>query len=346
MDGVSGIRIAMSGGVDSAVAAMLVKQQGYDCIGITMVTDHDTASGDVLDAAAVCKILGFKHEVVDLTDEFRRCVIDYFVNEYLAGRTPNPCVACNKTIKFGLLADYDAGWGYATGHYARCEYDQASGRYLLRAAVCREKDQSYFLYSLTQRQLSGTLFPMGELTKEEARSMAAEAGLPNFARHDSQDICFIPDGDYAGFIERLTGSTGRPGDFVDMQGRVLGTHRGQLHYTIGQRRGLGLALPEPLYVGGRDMEANQIILCTNAELFSNECTASDVSFCSIDEPREGTELRCSAKIRYAHKPQPAHAVWEKGLLHVVFDEPQRAITPGQSVVLYDEDVVLGGGVIL
>ena len=348
--------IAMSGGVDSAVAALLMIQAGYECTGVTMIAgngsnidvplDMSGLLGDAQDAKAVCMKIGIPHETIYLRACFKEKVIDEFVSEYKAGRTPNPCVTCNKCIKFGALLDSLHGAEiYATGHYARTEYDPGSQKWLLKKAADETKDQSYMLYSLNQTQLGRVRFPLGEYTKADVRRIAAENGFEVAGKHDSQDICFIPDGDYAGFIADIDGDTQTPGDFVEKStGRILGRHKGQLHYTIGQRRGLGLALPEPLYVCGRNLEDNTVILCTNNELFTRELTARNINFCSIESPTEGERKRCTAKIRYAHKPAPAEYYIENGMLHITFDEPQRAVTPGQSVVLYDGDVVLGGGI--
>lgn len=357
----------MSGGVDSAVAAFLMKQSGYDCTGVTMVAGNGAEldrplcesglTADADDAKAVCDRLGMKHETVDLRVAFREFVIDDFVNEYKAGRTPNPCVQCNRCIKFGELlrsvekldaAKEPGGYVFATGHYARVERSGEADRWLLIKAADDSKDQSYMLYNLTQEQLAYVRFPLGAMTKAETRQIAEDNGFEVAHKHDSQDICFVPDGDYAGFIGSLIGESGEPGDFVDVKtGRVLGRHKGQLHYTTGQRKGLGLALPAPMYVCGKDVDKNIVYLSDNDTLFSRELTADRVNFCSIERPGNNVRIRCEAKIRYAHKPQPAEAyVTDEGLLRVVFDEPQRAVTAGQSVVLYDGDIVLGGGVIL
>lgn len=357
----------MSGGVDSAVAALLMKQRGYDCTGITMVAGNGMnldvpleKSGflsDAGDARAVCEKLGMAHRMVDLREQFKRFVIDDFVNEYKSGRTPNPCVNCNRQIKFGELLkaikEIDAASGgdgefiYATGHYAVTEWNENEGRWQLKCAADLNKDQTYMLYNLTGEQLSHIVFPLGTFNKADVRQIASDNGLEVAAKHDSQDICFVPDGEYADFIGRICGETEEPGDFVDaVTGKVLGRHKGQMNYTIGQRKGLGLALPAPMYVTGKDIENNRVLLSDNDSLFSRELTAEKVNFCSIERPAEGEHLKCTAKIRYAHKPQPATAYMENGRLKVVFDEPQRAVTPGQSVVLYSADTVLGGGVIL
>lgn len=348
--------IAMSGGVDSSVAAYLCKEAGYDCMGMTMRLYQNDDVGidgktccsldDAEDARSVAFRLGIPFQVFNYTDAFRSCVIERFIAAYERGETPNPCIDCNKYLKFGQIFQRMDALGYdyvATGHYARIV--EKNGRFLLKKGLDESKDQSYVLYALTQEQLARTLFPLGNLTKLAAREIAEAQGFLNARKRDSQDICFVPDGDYAGFMERYTGKRYPPGRFQDTQGTVLGTHKGIVRYTIGQRKGLGLALPCPMYVKEKDMEKNAVILCRNEELFSRSLDARDFNWSALDCP-EGS-LRCEAKIRYKHTQQPA-VVTATGpdTVHIEFDEPQRAICKGQAVVLYDGDTVLGGGTIL
>lgn len=348
--------VAMSGGVDSAVSAFLISQK-HDALGVTMKL-HDESDNliygensccsnqDIADAKSVCNIVGIPHEVHDFGAAFKECVIADFIDCYKNGSTPNPCVVCNKKIKFQELLKMAMKRGFdavATGHYARIEKAE-NGRYLLKKAVDLTKDQSYVLYSLTQDQLAHTLFPLGEMSKAEARDLAESIGFVNARKHDSQDICFIPDGNYVTFIEKTTGETFEKGNFVDINGNVLGVHDGIIKYTIGQRKGLGLALGEPMYVAKKNLEDNTVTLARNSELFATTLTAKNINLIayeSIPSP-----IRIKAKIRYNQKEQPA-TVEQIGedRIKVVFDEPQRAITKGQSVVLYDEDIVVGGGII-
>ena len=349
--------IAMSGGVDSSVAAFLMKQRGWDCTGITLKLfdkDEDEKADrtccsldDVEDARSVCRKIGIPYYVYNFQDSFRDTVVKRFISAYEEGRTPNPCIDCNRFIKFEKLmrrSEELQADCVVTGHYATVEYDEEKGRYLLKKSVDLSKDQSYVLYSLTQYQLSRTVFPLGEMTKEQTRALAEELGLINADKRDSQDICFVPDGDYAGFIERYTGKTYPNGDFVDESGRVLGEHKGIIRYTVGQRKGLGLALPHPMYVKEKNLEENKVVLCDNASLFSRELLANDINLISVDRIDE--PLRVCARVRYNQKEQPA-TVWQldDDTIRVVFDEPQRAATPGQSIVFYDGDTVVGGGVI-
>lgn len=350
--------IAMSGGVDSSVAALLMKEQGYDCIGATMKLfrnedigvprEHSCCSlDDVEDARSVAYKLGIPYYVFNFSDRFREEVIDRFVCAYENGRTPNPCIDCNRYLKFDKLYQRASELGcdcVATGHYARIERDETSGRYMLKKAVDADKDQSYVLYSMSQEQLAHTRFPLGGMTKPEVRRIAEAQGFVNARKHDSQDICFVPDGDYAGFIERYTGKSFEPGNFVDQEGHVLGQHKGIICYTIGQRKGLGLALHEPMYVCRIDPKTNTVVLGRDRDLWSKELTAKDFHWISGEVPT-GTQ-RIKAKIRYRHQEQWANAeITGPDSIHLVFDEPQRAITCGQSVVLYDGDVVVGGGTI-
>ena len=348
--------VAMSGGVDSAVSAYLINKH-HDAIGVTMKL-HDESDNliygensccsnqDIADAKSVCNIVGIEHEVHDFGGAFKECVIADFINCYKNGSTPNPCVVCNKKIKFQELLKMATNRGYdavATGHYARIERAE-NGRYLLKKAVDLTKDQSYVLYSLTQEQLTHTIFPLGEISKSDARELAESLGFVNARKHDSQDICFIPDGNYVSFIERITGETFEKGNFIGVQGNILGKHEGIIKYTIGQRKGLGIALGEPMYVYEKNLENNTVTLARNSELFSSVLTAKDVNLISCEKILE--PMRIKAKIRYNQKEQPA-TVEQIGedRIRVTFDEPQRAITRGQSVVLYDGDIVVGGGII-
>ena len=338
---------AMSGGVDSSVCAKLLIDGGYEVVGATMRL-HPCAPGDAEDAAEVCRRLGIEHRVFDLSEEFTREVIDRFAAAYERGETPNPCIECNRHLKFGRLLEEAerAGCRYiATGHYARITRDEASGRYLLKRALHPEKDQSYVLYRLTQGQLSRTLFPLGELSKDEVRAAAESAGFVTARKRDSQDICFIPDGDYSAYIRRHTGKDYPAGDFVGTDGRVLGRHSGIINYTVGQRRGLGISLGERAYVCGIDAAANTVTLGRNDELFTDTVHIRDINMVSLPDI-EGS-LRAEAKLRYSHRPQPVLVTrgGEDGLL-LKFDTPQRAVTPGQSAVIYLGDTVVGGGVIV
>ena len=341
----------MSGGVDSSVAAYLLTRDGYDCIGCTMKLCPDDVAheggcctaDDAADARSVARRVGIPFHVFNMTDDFRREVIDRFVSRYLAGRTPNPCVDCNRTMKFALLRRRGEELGYdclATGHYARIEY--RDGRWTLRKARDPSKDQSYVLYHLTQTELAKTLFPLGDLTKSEARALAAENGFLNAAKPDSQDICFVPDGDYAAVIARYTGKTEPEGDFVLPDGSVIGRHKGISRYTVGQRRGLGVAYSEPLYVKRILVAENKVLLGRDEDLYGTSCDVSDVNWIAGETP--SAPIRCAVKIRYRQTEQPATVTpLEGGRAHVEFDSPQRAITPGQSAVFYDGDEVLGGG---
>ncbi len=350
--------IAMSGGVDSSVAAFLMKERGCDCTGITLkLYDNNDdeqrektccSLDDIEDARSVCRRLGIPHYVYNFKDSFGDTVIARFIRAYEEGRTPNPCIDCNRFIKFEKLLSRAEALGMdfvVTGHYARVVYDEASGRYLLKKALDLSKDQSYVLYSLTQRQLSKTVLPLGEMTKEETRALAERLGLINARKRDSQDICFVPDGDYARFIEQYTGKTYPHGDFVDESGNVLGEHKGIIRYTVGQRKGLGLSLPHPMYVKEKDLAENKVILCDNDALFSKELLADDLNLISVEELK--TPVRVYARVRYNQKEQPATVYpVDSDTIRVVFDEPQRAISKGQAVVLYDGDTVLGGATII
>ncbi len=336
--------IAMSGGVDSSVTAALIKDAGFDCVGATMslLTDAGTAAQDARECA---RRLGFKHLVFDFHDEFEREVISRFICAYENGLTPNPCVYCNRYIKFSALYTQAEKLGcdfIATGHYARIE--QSGGRYILKKGMDESKDQSYVLYSLSQQALEHTLLPLGNLHKETVREIADRLGFTNANKPDSQDICFVPDGDYAAFIERYTQKTYPPGKFTDENGRVLGTHRGMIRYTIGQRRGLGLALPEPMYVKYKDTENNRVVLSPDSGLYTDTLTAHDFNWILFEDP--GWEFRGTVKIRYKAKAADATVIpLGGGRVKIVFDTPQRAITRGQAAVVYQGDAVVGGGTI-
>ena len=349
--------IAMSGGVDSSVAALLMLQAGYECVGATMQLFHNEDAGlpreksccslsDVQDAKLVSARLGMLHYVFNFSDRFRTDVMQRFADCYERGATPNPCIDCNRFLKFDEMVRrmHEMEFDYVvTGHYARVEFDGNTGRYLLKKAVDDTKDQSYVLYALTQAQLRHVRFPLGTYHKTEIRDIAEQNGFVNARKKDSQDICFVPDGDYAGFLERFTGKTYPPGDFVYRDGQAVGRHEGIVHYTVGQRKGLGIAMGHPVYVTGIDTENNLVMLGENEDLFSDSLTADDVNLISVPDIPE--PMRVSAKIRYRHKEQPATAWMEDSILHVQFDAPQRAITRGQAVVLYQGDTVVGGGTI-
>ena len=354
------VAVAMSGGVDSSAAAFLLKEAGHDLIGITMKLFDNGDAGvegesaccsldDAEDARAVARQLGFPHYVFNFSRPFRAQVMDRFACAYERGETPNPCIDCNKYLKFGALLqrarELDRDY-VATGHYVRLEHDQGSGRWLLRKALHPEKDQSYVLYNLTQDQLSHSLFPLGGLSKPDIRAIAAEHGLINARKGESQDICFVPDGDYAAFIRRHTGREYPSGPFLDQEGNVLGTHTGIVDYTVGQRRGLGVSSNRGrLYVKEVRPRDNTVVLSDNASLFARSLTADRLNLIPLD--RLDAPLRLRAKIRYRMAEQPC-TVEQTGpdRVRVVFDQPQRAITPGQAVVFYDGDLVVGGATIL
>lgn len=351
------VLVGMSGGVDSTVSAHLLLQEGYEVLGAncSFFKKEDIFPESFLknsesdkDVYAVCEKLGIPLEILDFSQDFKIKVIENFINTYKNGGTPNPCLECNKHLKFGKMLEYaeKEGCDYiATGHYANVIYDKEKNRYLLKKGADLSKDQSYVLYSLTQNQLSKTIFPLGNMCKTEIRAIAEKLQLINANRKDSQDICFIPDGDYASFIERYTKETFKKGDFVDLEGNTLGTHKGIIRYTVGQRRGLGLALPAPLYVYKKDVESNKVILSPESHLFSKHLDACDINFIPFD--KLDSSLRVKAKARYKQQEQWA-TVTQTGenSFHVEFDEPQRAFAKGQAVVLYNGDFVVGGGTIL
>lgn len=348
--------IAMSGGVDSSLAAKLTRDAGYACVGCTMKL-YDSDSGgtrrlhtccsldDIEDARSVAEEIGIPYSVFNFKDGFREQVIDRFAAAYESGRTPNPCIDCNRYMKFDRLFERAKTLGcdyVVTGHYARIQWDGA--KFLLKKAVDDSKDQSYVLYTMTQEQLRHTLFPMGTMRKSEVRRLAEENHFINAAKPDSQDICFVPDGDYGAFLERQTGRPYPQGNFVDAAGNILGTHKGIVRYTIGQRKGLGLALGKPMYVSEIRPAENTVVLGEEIELYSSTLIAGEFNWIS-GEPPTG-EIPCKAKIRYRQREQPAKAQpLPDGRVRVSFDAPQRAITPGQAVVLYDGDTILGGGTI-
>ncbi len=351
--------VAMSGGVDSSVAAALLKAEGYQVIGVTMQIwprdrqeDADVQAGccglsAIEDARKVACTLGIPHYVMNLRDIFARTVIADFCREYSLGRTPNPCIRCNQHVKFGALLDKARELGaefIATGHHARVERDGATGTYFLKKGLDRQKDQSYFLYALTQEQLSHSLLPVGNFTKGKIREMASDMGLPVAAKPGSQEICFIPDDDYPRFLRDYIPQAAQPGPILDAQGNVIGRHRGILSYTIGQRRGLGIAAAEPLYVIAIEPERNAIVIGGREDACSDELIASGMNWITKVNPDEHFTIK--AKIRYRHPEAEAEVTrLDEDRVLVKFKEPQMAITPGQAVVFYDGDMVIGGGTI-
>ncbi len=351
--------VGMSGGVDSSVAAYLLKEQGYDVIGVTMQIwqEEDSLTQEenggccglsaVDDARRVAADLGIPYYVMNFRKEFKENVMDYFIGEYLQGRTPNPCIACNRYVKWEALLQrsLEIGADYiATGHYARIE-QLANGRYAIKNSVTAAKDQTYALYNLTQHQLAHTLMPVGDYTKDEIRAIAEKIGLRIANKPDSQDICFVPDGDYAGFIKREAGQAlPAPGNFVTEDGTVLGRHKGITNYTIGQRKGLNLSLGKPVFVTEIRPETNEVVIGDNETLFTRELYAENVNFMAVPDLKEKKEF--TGKIRYAHKGASCTIEQiEKDKIRCVFEEPQRAVTPGQAFVFYDGEYVAGGGTI-
>lgn len=350
--------VAMSGGVDSSVAAYLVKKQGFDTIGVTMKLFDNEGIGisrdnmcctldDVEDARYVANKLDIKYYVFNFEEDFEKEVIQRFIKAYELGHTPNPCIDCNRYIKFRRLfrrgkeleQDY-----VVTGHYVRTGYDKDSGRYLLYKSVDKTKDQSYVLYSMTQEQLKHAMFPLGGMTKDETREIAEAQGFINARKRDSQDICFVPDRDYGKFIEEHTGKEYPEGEFVDLQGNVLGRHKGMIRYTIGQRKGLGLALKEPMYVKEKDVEKNKVILARDEELYGDSLIVGDCNWISVEAPK--SDMNLQVKIRYSQNEAEARVIpLNENQVRLEFKEPQRAITPGQAAVFYDGDLVVGGGTI-
>ena len=349
----------MSGGVDSSVAAFLLKEQGYDVMGVTMQIWQDEASyvqeenggccglSAVDDARRVANQLEIPYYVMNFKDSFKDNVIDYFIKDYLDGKTPNPCIACNRYVKWESLLkrSLDIGAEYiATGHYARI-VQLDNGRYALKKSATAAKDQTYALYNLTQHQLAHTLMPVGEYTKDQIREIAKGINLRIANKPDSQEICFIPDNDYAGFIEETTGQTPKPGNFVDINGNVIGKHKGIIHYTIGQRKGLNLSLGKPAFVVEIRPETNEVVIGDNADVFYDTLYATKLNFMSIED-LDGA-VKVTGKIRYSHQGAPCTVEKvDDDIVKAVFDEPVRAITPGQAVVFYDGDIVVGGGTII
>lgn len=341
--------VGLSGGVDSTVAAYLLKQQGYEVIGVTMdLWQGENGEKAIADAKAVAEKLDIPHHVLNFRKAFRTRVVDDFIEKYRHGLTPNPCVVCNRYIKGEALLEKAHALGaahIATGHYARVERHPQTGRLAIRNSATAQKDQTYALYRLTQEQLAALLLPVGDYTKDKIREIAEEIDGFIAKKSDSQDICFIPDGAYAAFIQKEGGVVPESGNFVDLQGNILGKHNGVIHYTVGQRKGLGIAFGTPKYVHHIDAEKNEVVLCDNEILFQRRLYAGELAHMAVEQFADG--MRFQAKIRYAHK-----AAWctinrkDADMLECIFDEPQRAITPGQSVVLYDGAYVAGGGIVL
>ena len=350
------VLVAMSGGVDSAAAALLLQNQGYDISGVTMrlwnessflsECINETLDENSIQARQIADALGFEHFSVDMAKCFKKNVVLPFIDDYKSGKTPNPCVECNKKLKFGKLLELAREQNFdflATGHYARIE-KAPSGDFLLKKALDERKDQSYFLWSLKKEALSQIILPLGEFTKSEIREIARKNGFSNADRGDSQDICFIPDGDYTAFLEKYGNANFTEGNFIDLDGNILGIHGGIERYTIGQRKGLGIALGKPMFVCEKNVTNNTVTLCDDAQLYKKDLSASQINLLINDTLEK--EVRLQAKIRYRHTP--ANATIKRtaeDTLSVTFDEPQRAITKGQSLVLYDGDTVIGGGII-
>jgi tRNA-uridine 2-sulfurtransferase len=353
------VMIGMSGGVDSSVAAAILLQEGFEVIGVTMQIwpdmDEERKKSEggccslsaVDDARRVADKLGIPYYVMNFKGIFEEKVINYFKDEYINGCTPNPCIACNKHVKFEAMLQKAIGMGIdyiATGHYAKIEFDEILNRFLLKKSVTDKKDQTYALYTMTQEQLSRTIMPIGEFAKEDVRDMAKDMALTVAAKPDSQEICFVEDNDYGRFICENTDYKSIPGDFIDLDGKVLGKHKGIIHYTIGQRKGLGIAFGKPMFVVDIDADTNRVVLGDEKEVFSDSLIARDLNFISIDTLVE--PMKVKSKIRYSAKEADSTIYpLMDGRVEVVFDLPQRAITPGQSVVFYDGDIVVGGGVI-
>ena len=340
------VLLGMSGGVDSSVCAVLLKQNGFLVGGVTLNLNDSFDLSNIDDAKAVCNKLGIEHITAELKAEFRKYVIDNFIDEYIAGNTPNPCIVCNKYIKFGKMLELAKQNGYqkiATGHYARII--ERDGRYLLCKAKDVSKDQTYVLYCLTQEQLRCAEFPLGELSKAQVREIAEKENFVSARKKDSQDICFVPDGDYASFIEKTANFVSSTGDYIDRKGNKLGEHKGVIHYTIGQRKGLGIALGKPAFVISKDAQTNQVVLGDQEFLFYKKVLVKDVNFIPFDKLE--SEMEVTAKLRYSQKEQKAVIKpMEDGNVLIEFSEPQRAPSSGQAAVFYDGDIVVGGGTII
>ncbi|NEO26303.1 MAG: tRNA 2-thiouridine(34) synthase MnmA [Kamptonema sp. SIO4C4] len=344
------IVVGLSGGVDSSVAAATLHHQGYQVLGLTlwlMKGKGQCCSEGMVDAAMICEQLGVPHHVVDSRELFQAQIVDYLVSGYESGVTPLPCSQCNRTVKFAPMLNYAKAElncdRIATGHYARIRYDEASGRYQLLRAVDQRKDQSYFLYDLSQTLLAHIHFPLGEITKDTTRKIAAQYNLTTASKPESQDLCLIEShGSMRNFLDQYINQ--KEGNIVDKDGTVLGTHQGIHHYTIGQRKGLGISAPEALYVMKLDPVMNQVVVGTRQDATQADCTVQRVNWVSIPEPT--TPIRCQVRVRYRTPPVPVNVIpLDSGRIKLVFDEPQFGITPGQAAVLYNEDLVLGGGII-
>lgn len=346
------VAIGLSGGVDSSVAAAVLKESGYEVIGITMrLWDNEDSplASAAEDARRVADFLGIEHHVLDFRDAFSRQVVDYFAHEYVSGRTPNPCIVCNRFLKFDAMLSAAKELGadkIATGHYARVVYDDALDRYLLYQGASKEKDQTYALYSLTQEQLAHTLMPLGDFQDKAAvRQKAESMGIPTANKPDSMEICFVPDKDYAAFLKERMGELPPQGEFVDQSGKVLGKHKGIVHYTVGQRKGLGVAFGKPMFVLSIDPKTNRVVLGEKGTEFASSLVAENPNFIPFDKLT--APMRAEIKVRYSAKPALGTVIPREGGVYVEFDSPQRAITPGQAVVFYqpDGDMVLGGATI-
>ena len=342
------VLLGMSGGVDSSVAAILLKEQGYEVIGITMQLLDNEESNTVLDAKRVCDYLNIKHYIVDFKDDFDKYVIKDFICQYKNCKTPNPCIECNKYLKFGAMfekakeleCDY-----IATGHYAKIEYDETYNKNVLKKSNAGKKDQSYVLYNISSDLLDKIIFPLGDFeSKEQIRDIAKKYNLPVANKPDSEDICFIPEGDYKTFLENNSDIKSRQGNIVDKDGNILGKHTGLYKYTIGQRKGLGISNSVPLFVIGFNKKTNEVIVGEEKDLYKKECTVSDINLLLLD--KIDAEIEVQVKTRYSSKDAKAKIIQQDNIVKVLFDEPQRAITPGQSAVFYDGDIVIGGGKIM